>query len=1468
MSSPVIDIKINAIIEGLDLIKRLQAEIASLGSVLGTIAASSTTATSGLDRVDAATDAAAASTANAAKETREFGDVLDAQGRKMGSLGAGTGAAAEGLGSIGSAAQGAAPALANMADSADDSNKNLAALKNPVDEVTGKIKALVASIIAFVAVASLKDAADLAARVELLGVTLNVVGQNAGYGKDQLSAYQTELEALGITTEGARNGLIQMINAGLELGPVAGSATSQVARLARAAQDLAVVVGGNSSDTFQQLIINIQQLDTQGFRSMGITLDVQKAQEKFALSLGKTSDSLTQQQKVQAVTNAALEKAAGLTGAYEESLQSVGKQLQSLSRYQDQFALALGDQLLPAYGALITASREFLKENTDVINSLGDNSRVSTGLADLMKSLADATLGVFSFLIQESVDASEGFGMLATAVSEVIGLLSDLATDGTSNAEAAFTLGDLIGEVFKAAAVAVAAVVDGLQILRMGLLETVGIVDQVLGAFVSSLGALVSTVFPETGAAIEELGNKLTLMGDKQRGSAQQIVKDFEAGNTALGNVLSTVNETTKALTSLDGIGGSTKFSEMSEQVRNLTASQRQNTLTSTELAKGTDLVTAALERAKTEGGLTEKQIARLSVSIAGIKSKAAAEFNDALSNMGTSLKDLEGGTTEAAGKIIGGLQTIATNSETTADQFAKLYDRGVDSAETVQDLGKVIETIDQFGIRSKESADAAALSQEQLQERLAVSSDKLNELTDAGLKTAKTASQFDDLSESVKKVGDQLVKAGVLSQAELDAKLLRIADAAVEAKARLESLGASDALKGLGLSLLEITTGVSDAVEAATQYFDQLRTSGTLTADQMYTSFSKKIDIVKSLEDLNQFRQSVVDAGKDGTLFGQAYDSALQLVAEKFQTVFAAQLGAAKTKEDFDLLKASAIAMGQEGSISATQLATSLDQIREKASGARESILTLSQQSLDASSAQLKVTQAQTAAYTAGIAVQTAQNDVAKAQATFAKEGTESARLQLVAKQADLALARERYALARQQAQVESASYDVLIAKQTSLNALKAAEYAEDKGAAQALIAATQRDLEGKTLVLNRTQEAVNEQQGMVAQTEAAARAAHALADEMAQTEANAKGAAEAAAGIGSGGLSLEGLTFLSHTVGSLTARFLEMGFTAEESARKAEEAFKSANSRLANGNKLLGGGWDGQVTNYNYAEEMLKKAAGLKEKADARDEAAAKLREQELQRQSDKADQLGESYKNIATAAEDAALKTKGISIEANSLANELGPVGDKMKGIAKEAQGAASGAIDAANSFVSSNQSIQEQLYNAQGRADLAIKSQYDSKKQSLALDYEMLKVRIQTAQVEARAAGVDTSGLDNALANASTSYANALKNLDTLQNMDLEKAAAKVAPPTGATATGLEASATRQVSNALGSALVQSIASPEVTRPSATSVKRATPEKVIQLNLNAGGKTVSLQTESSNSGVLDMVVLQLENAMGRS
>jgi hypothetical protein len=269
-----------------------------------------------------------------------------------------------------------AKAAAAGLNEAEGASKKLA---DAMGMVVGAVKLVAGGFLALKAVQVVKDIADTAARAETLGVVLHSIAKNAGIARGSIDDVDKQVQKLGITASASRESLSKFIQAGLNV--------SDAPKLARAAQDLAVIAGENSSVTFSRLITNIQQRDTLGLRFMGLVLDMNKAETDYARTLGKTTQSLSEQEKQQAVLNAVLEKSKAFAGTYEAAMGSVGKQLTSLARYQDDLKVSVGNGLLPAYLALVEEFTIFLKNMKLVgdemdkqgtgARSLGENVRAA-----------------------------------------------------------------------------------------------------------------------------------------------------------------------------------------------------------------------------------------------------------------------------------------------------------------------------------------------------------------------------------------------------------------------------------------------------------------------------------------------------------------------------------------------------------------------------------------------------------------------------------------------------------------------------------------------------------------------------------------------------------------------------------------------------------------------------------------------------------------------------------------------------------------------------------------------------------------------------------------------------------------------------------------------------------------------------------------------------------------------------------
>lgn len=253
--------------------------------------------------------------------------------------------------------------------------------------LTGVVKGLVGAFLGLEVVGYLKDAANAAARTQVLGTVLHQVGQTAGYTKEELDKADSSVQKMGITASASREALASLINTGLNI--------NLAAPLARAAQDLAVIAGWNSSETFQRMLINISQLDTMGMRWMGITVDRVRAEATYARQLGITADALSAKQQKEAFANAVLEEATKRQGIYEASMNDVAKQTASLARYKENLAVAIGNKLLPAYLELVKQFTKFLDESEKTASSMDKNGESAKSFGE--------KVGVVAFILRNAV---------------------------------------------------------------------------------------------------------------------------------------------------------------------------------------------------------------------------------------------------------------------------------------------------------------------------------------------------------------------------------------------------------------------------------------------------------------------------------------------------------------------------------------------------------------------------------------------------------------------------------------------------------------------------------------------------------------------------------------------------------------------------------------------------------------------------------------------------------------------------------------------------------------------------------------------------------------------------------------------------------------------------------------------------------------------------------------------------------
>ena len=317
-----------------------------------------------------------------------------------------------------------------------------------------------------------KESALMAARFETSGVVMGVVGNNTGRTRKEMDAYADSLQKSGISMQASRDGLTKMAQAHLDL--------SKAQALSRLAQDAAVIGNINSSEAFQTLIYGIQSGQTDVLRTIGLNVQFEASYAKLAKTLGKSKESLTEDEKAQARLNEVLERAPDIAGAYEESMKTVGKQLLSTPRYADDLRISLGRVF---GGALHVGVQEV---NSDL---------------QQMKKWLDAN-AIAASLVDEN---------LAGAASNFVGIVHDVTSlgSGVNDVVEGFSLWEILAADLNLVIAGIRDSVDAtLGFFELTVYGPLALVDNLVEKLVSSVAWLFGTTAPKWLTDLTAWSNK------------------------------------------------------------------------------------------------------------------------------------------------------------------------------------------------------------------------------------------------------------------------------------------------------------------------------------------------------------------------------------------------------------------------------------------------------------------------------------------------------------------------------------------------------------------------------------------------------------------------------------------------------------------------------------------------------------------------------------------------------------------------------------------------------------------------------------------------------------------------------------------------------------------------------------------------------------------------------------------------
>jgi hypothetical protein len=238
----------------------------------------------------------------------------------------------------------------------------------------------------------IKDASLLAARYETLGVVVQVIGKTAGYTASQMADFQKGLQKTGISAIEARAGLALMGQAQIDF--------ANSSKLARIAQDAAVIGNINSSEAFNRMMTGLATGQSILLHHLGLMTNFEQAYTNAAHAAGKTTAELSDNEKAQVRVNEVIRAGVGIAGSYEAAMGTVGKQLTSMPRYIQDFMVKVGEM---GQGALFAG-----------VKGISDSLKwMTTNFEQVSTVVSNVFTGALIFSLSKLIPLAEGMAIVS-----------------------------------------------------------------------------------------------------------------------------------------------------------------------------------------------------------------------------------------------------------------------------------------------------------------------------------------------------------------------------------------------------------------------------------------------------------------------------------------------------------------------------------------------------------------------------------------------------------------------------------------------------------------------------------------------------------------------------------------------------------------------------------------------------------------------------------------------------------------------------------------------------------------------------------------------------------------------------------------------------------------------------------------------------------------------------------------------
>jgi len=304
-----------------------------------------------------------------------------------------------------------------MGASAQEAGKGFTVLKNIMGtalgiQAVGAFNKLTSGIKGFT-----KESFNAAARSQELDIAMVAIGTSTGIGKTALMDATKEIRAMGIELGASQQIAIEFAQNQLDL--------ASASKVARVAQDLAVIAGQNSTQTTMILTQAIITGNSMLLKSAGISRLASEGYAEYAKEIGKSEGQLSSMERQQAVTNLILKEGKKVAGTYEGAMSSAGKVMRSFARIINDIQIEVGKVLLSALGPLILSTYDLLKAFSKTTQKGGALSGTLGTLATTFENLSTPLVEFIRGLI-ESVQSGEAMKSLSDTINGMIPVFLDL----------------------------------------------------------------------------------------------------------------------------------------------------------------------------------------------------------------------------------------------------------------------------------------------------------------------------------------------------------------------------------------------------------------------------------------------------------------------------------------------------------------------------------------------------------------------------------------------------------------------------------------------------------------------------------------------------------------------------------------------------------------------------------------------------------------------------------------------------------------------------------------------------------------------------------------------------------------------------------------------------------------------------------------------------------------------------------